>query len=297
MTTLRTHRIATKVGTLHVEDRGPLPSASHGDQHRAATVLCWPSLFADARTFDDLAQELGVDHRVVVVDGPGHGESGAPPAPFSLADCADAAMEICDHLAIDRATWVGTAWGGHVGVAAALRHAERLDGLVVMNAPMAPWRGGDLALMRLSQVTLAVFGPRSFVAHMIADKSIAATAGPDRAALVALVEAALRRCDRRALRVSMASAMFGREDLRPRLGDVRVPTVFVAGTDDTLFPLDEARAQASDIPGCRFVAVERSGHHSLLERPDVVLPAVRMLLSGTAAARAPQVTSASSTPA
>lgn len=265
MTTSNARRVVTKVGTLHVEERG-----------RGPAVFCWPSLFADARTLDVVADALAPDHRVVVVDGPGHGRSGPPPSAFSLADCAAAAMQIFDALGITRATWIGSAWGGHIGVVAALHHPERLERLVVLNAPMEPWRGRHRALMRLSQALLALFGPRSFVATMIADKSIAPSAA-GRAAMVATVEAALRRCDARGLRVAMASAMFGREDLVPRLGEVRVPTVFFAGTDDALFPLALARAQAAAVPRSRFVPVERSGHHSAIERPDVVLPILREL--------------------
>lgn len=235
-------------------------------------MLCWPSLFADARTLDVVAEGLASDRRVIVVDGPGHGRSSTPPSTFTLADCADAAMEILDALGVDRATWVGAAWGGHVGVAAALRHPARLEHLVILNSPMAPWRGRRLALMRLTQALLAIFGPRSFVARTIANGSIAKAAGPDRDALVTLCEEALRRCDRRGIGIAMQSVMFGREDLVPRLGDVRVPTTFFAGADDGLFPLEEARAQAEAIPGCRFVAVERSAHQSANERPDVVLP-------------------------
>lgn len=273
MTTSGIHRVATKIGILHVEERGK--------RGGARAVFCWPSLFADARTLDVVVDALAPDHRVVVVDPPGHGKSGAPDSSFSLADCADAAMQILDELGIARAAWIGTAWGGHVGVAAALRHPDRLERLVVLNAPMEPWRGRRLALMRLSQGLLAVFGPRSFVARMIADKSIAPSAGPDRSEMVATVEAALRRCDARGLRVAMASAMFGREDLGPRLGEVRVPTVFFAGADDALFPVELARRQAAAVPGSRFVAVERSGHHSAIERPDVVLPILRELMRGS----------------
>jgi 3-oxoadipate enol-lactonase len=269
MTTSRSCRVATKLGVIHVEERGQGPA-----------VFCWPSLFADARTLDVVVDALAPDHRVVVVDPPGHGKSGAPTSAFSLADCAAAAMQILDELGIPRATWIGTAWGGHVGVAAALGHRHRVERLVVLNAPMAPWRGRRLALMRLSQALLALFGPRSFVARMIADKSIAPSAGPRRSEMVGAVEAALRRCDARGLRVAMASAMFGREDLGPRLAEVRVPSVFFAGADDELFPIELARQQAAAVPGSRFVVVQRSGHHSAIERPDVVLPILGDVMRG-----------------
>ncbi len=58
---------------------------------------------------------------------------------------------------------------------------ERLDGLAILNAPMAPWRGTKRVLMRLSHTLLYIFGPRSFIAPIIADKMIGASA-PNRAA-------------------------------------------------------------------------------------------------------------------
>jgi 3-oxoadipate enol-lactonase len=267
MTTSKERTIATNVGSLHVEERG-----------RGPAVLCWPSLYADARSLDTVATALAPTHRVLVVDGPGHGKSEAVTRPYSIDDCADAGMEILDALGEKRATWIGSAWGGHVGVAAALRHAHRLDGLVILNSPMTPWRGKRRALMRLSQALLTIFGPRSFVASIIANKTFAPSA-PNRDALVLGARLAIERCDPQGLRAAMRSAMFERQDLVPRLPDVKTPTVFFAGTEDGIFPLDEARAQAALIPGCRFVAVERSAHQSAAERPDVVLPILEEALA------------------
>ena len=256
--------VETPVGKLHVESRGEGP-----------VVLIWPSLYCDARTVEPVAADLARDHRVVVVDGPGHGGSGPSPCPFTMEDCADAAMKVLDELGARRATWIGAAWGGHVGVVAARRYRERIAGLVLLNAPMAKWRGGRLALMRLTYALLWLFGPRSFVARMVADKMIAAEAGPDRAALVGEVADALRRCDRGGLLMAARSAMFERGDLVPLLSDVRVPTIFFTGAQDSLLRVHEARDQAGRIPECRFVVVEASSHQSALEAPQRVLPAVR----------------------
>lgn len=256
--------IDTPIGKLHVEIRGAGP-----------VVLIWPSLYCDAPTVEPIAADLARDHQVVVVDGPGHGGSGPSPRPFSLDDCADAAMIVLDCLGARRATWIGAAWGGHVGIAAARRHRERIAGLVILNTPMASWRGGRLALMRLTYALLWLFGPRSFVAAMVADKMIASNAGPDRQALVDQVAAALRRCHRTGLLTAARSAMFERGDLVPVLPEVRVPTIFFTGAEDSLFPADEARVQAGKIPQCRFVVVEGSSHQSAIEAPQQVLPIIR----------------------
>ena len=256
--------VETSIGTLHIEVRGQGPC-----------VLCWPSLYCDARTLDALAEDLSRDHQVVVVDGPAHGQSSVSPRPYSLEDCADAAVRVLDELDIRRAIWIGPAWGGHVGIAAARRHARRLRGLVILNAPMAAWRGGRRALMWLTYVLLWIFGPRSFVARLVTDKMIAPSAGPDRQALVEIVSSALRRCNKRGLLETMRSVTFDRQDLVPSLAEVQIPTLFFAGAQDSLFPVAEARAQAAAIPDCRFVVVEHSAHQSALEAPEQVLPIMR----------------------
>lgn len=259
-----TRTIRTNVGDLHVESSGHGPA-----------VLCWPSLYCDGSTLKPLVDDLSRDHRVVVVDGPGHGGSSPSPGPCSLGDCADAAILVLDALSIGRAVWIGAAWGGHIGVFAARSHGDRLAGLVVLNAPMQPWRGRRLALMRFTYALLWLFGPRSFVAPLVADKMIAPTAGPDRSAMVATIVSALNRCDKRGLLRAAHAAMFERGDSTLALPDLRVPVLFLAGAQDSLLPVDEARRQVAMIPQCRFVVIERSAHQSALESPAQVLPVVR----------------------
>jgi pimeloyl-ACP methyl ester carboxylesterase len=260
--------VSTKVGLLNVEISGQGPA-----------VFCWPSLYCDARTLDPLVEDLARSHRVLVVDGPGHGRSGTRLEPYSMDECADAAIAILDALGVERASWIGAAWGGQIGVAAARRHRDRLFGLIILNTPMSPWQGGKLALMRLTYALLWLFGPRSFVAGLIADAMIAKTAAPDRAALVDAVTSALGRCQKRGLLLAARSAMFERGDMRPLLPDVRVPAVFFTGAEDSLLSVAEAREQTAAIPECRFVVVEKSSHQSALEAPSQVLPVVRDALA------------------
>lgn len=255
--------IATRVGSLHVESQGHGPA-----------VLCWPSLYCDALTLKPLVRDLSRDYEVLVIDGPGHGGSSCSSARLTLDDCADAAIQVLNACGISRAIWIGAAWGGHVGVAAARRHRERLVGLVVLNAPMTPWRGGRLVLMRLTYALLWLFGPRSFVAEMIADKMVAPSV-PDRQLAVTVIASALRRCDKRGLLRAARSEMFERGDLVPALSDIEIPVLFMTGANDPLFSVKEARCQAAAIPRCQFVIVERSAHQSALESPEQVLPIVR----------------------
>jgi pimeloyl-ACP methyl ester carboxylesterase len=188
-------------------------------------------------------------------------------------------MQVLDAVGAAQVVWLGAAWGGHIGVAAARRHPDRLVGLVVLNAPMRPWRGRRLALMRLTYLLLWAFGPRSWVAPMIANAMVSPNARPDRPAIVRAVAAALRRCHRRGLLRAARSAMFERGDVVPLLPGLTLPVLFLTGADDRLYPVEEARAQSAGIPECTFVVVERSAHQSALEAPDQVLPLLREALA------------------
>src|SRR5262245_1867104 len=101
--------VHTGVGRLHVEVTGSGPA-----------VLLWPSLFCDGRTMAAAVEDLAPDHTVILIDGPGHGRSGSSGRRFTLEDCARAAIAVLDEHGVREADWIGAAWGGHVGVAAAL---------------------------------------------------------------------------------------------------------------------------------------------------------------------------------
>ncbi|MDT7743250.1 MAG: hypothetical protein QOE59_2328 [Actinomycetota bacterium] len=77
--------VETSLGRLHVQHDGDGPPA-----------LLWHSLFVDSTSWELVRSALTRHRRLVVVDGPAHGASGPAPGPFTLADCARAAVEVLD---------------------------------------------------------------------------------------------------------------------------------------------------------------------------------------------------------
>jgi len=64
-----------------------------------------------------------------------------------------------------------------------------------------------------------------------------------------------------------------------RLGEIQVPTLVIAGRWDFLFPPEHQAILADRLPNARLELVERAGHNPHIERPDVVLPAIRGFLA------------------
>jgi pimeloyl-ACP methyl ester carboxylesterase len=76
------------------------------------------------------------DHRLRVLapDAPGFG--GSPRLPdkrYQLPALADLSRDLLDALGLDRVVWVGSSWGGNVGVAVAAAHPERVEALVLLD--------------------------------------------------------------------------------------------------------------------------------------------------------------------
>src|ERR687886_401616 len=84
----------------------------------------------------EVAPILVRDHgfHVLAPDAPGFG--GSPRLPderYQLPELADLARDLLDALELDPVVWVGSSWGGNVGVAVAATHPERVEALVLLD--------------------------------------------------------------------------------------------------------------------------------------------------------------------
>ncbi len=81
------------------------------------------------------------------------------------------------------------------------------------------------------------------------------------------------------LRVSSVSASsnllsIAGMDLRPRLKNLKTPTLVIASEDDKTVPFEQSKELAGLIPDCEFRQTSGSGHHIMLEQPDFTARAI-----------------------
>jgi 3-oxoadipate enol-lactonase len=76
-------------------------------------------------------QPLSEHYRVVALDHRGHGRGIRAKKAFTLEDCADDAMAVCDVLGLQRVIPVGYSMGGPIAQLVWRRHRERIGGLVL----------------------------------------------------------------------------------------------------------------------------------------------------------------------
>lgn len=177
---------------------------------------------------------LAEHYRVVALDHRGHGRGIRSRKPFSLEDCADDAIAVCDVLGIDRVVSIGYSMGGPIASLTWRRHPERVDGLVLCaTAPhfssSRQERMGFLGLGGLA--TLARLTPSQ--AHQWLTDQFFLQRRQEKWDAWAVEEAG--RHDWRM--VLEAGRAIGRFDARPWLDDIDVPTSVVVTLRDRVVPL------------------------------------------------------------
>jgi len=93
-------------------------------------VHCWA---CDRQFFEPQAAALASDHRVVTLDLPGHGKSGAGRARWSVTGLGADVAHVVKKLKLDRVVLVGHSMGGPTALAAANLLGERVAGVVLVD--------------------------------------------------------------------------------------------------------------------------------------------------------------------
>ncbi len=193
---------------------------------------------------------------------------------------ADDAAALLDHLGIERAVVAGCSMGGYAAFAMVRRHAQRIRALVLQNTRAT----ADTDEARKNRGVLAervlAEGPEA-AADAFLPKLLGETTHREHPELAdRLRERILENPPR-----GVANALLGlgaRANSVPTLGTVSVPTLVIAGAEDTLTPLSDAEAMREGIRGSRLETVPRAGHLSNLENPEAYNRILGTFLDGVA---------------
>lgn len=266
--------VPTRLGPLSVETIGSGPPA-----------LLWHSLFVDSTTWVHVREPLAATRRLVIVDGPAHGRSAAPENPFTLDDCAGAALDVLEHLGIDEPVdWVGNAWGGHVGITFAATSPGRVRSLATIGTPVHALTAPERRQINLLVPVYRAVGPIGPVLGPLTTALLGEGADPE---AIALVAEAFSGPERRGMARAIRSASLDRQDLTSTLTSVPAPALFAAGADDATWTPDDAAAAADRLPCGGWAAVPGAGHVApLLEAAPAVVDLLKAFWHDPGAVRA-----------
>jgi poly(3-hydroxyalkanoate) depolymerase len=243
-----------------------------GSQDWPPLLLC-NGIGACLELFQPFIDALDPRRGVIRFDAPGIGGSPAPVIPYHLVTLAPLLSGLLDELGHERADVLGISWGGGLAQQFALSRPERVRRLVlVATGP------GALMVPGHPDVLLRMLTPRRHKDPGYAARTAGQLYGGSLRANPALAHDLLhvaRLGSARGYYYQLAAGI-GWTSL-PLLPTLRPPTLILAGDDDPIIPLVNARIMHQLIPRSQL-HVYPGGHLELAADAERITPAVEEFL-------------------
>jgi 3-oxoadipate enol-lactonase len=237
--------------------------SDHGRRHGPPLVFI-NSLGTDFRIWNEVAEILAPDFRIVTYDKRGHGLSEAGPDENDIADYASDLAALLDGLGVGRATIVGLSIGGLIAQELYRQSPERVAALVLCDTA-AKIGTDEVWDQRIAQVER---GGIEALADGVLERWFTAHFRAARSAELAGMRAMLTRTPRQGYLA--ACGALKRADLRPYAGRIQAPTLCLVGDEDGSTPVALVKETSALIPGSRFEIIEGAGHIPNVEKPKIV---------------------------
>jgi poly(3-hydroxyalkanoate) depolymerase len=234
---LRRPGTAERMRLLTVGGRSIRVAVREGDPEWPPLLLC-NGIGASFELFQPFVDALDPRRPVIRFDMPGVGGSPAPVVPYHLTTLPSLLAGLLDQLGYEQADVLGISWGGGLAQQFALSRPARVRRLVlVATAP------GVLMVPASPRVLLRMLSPRrhrdpGYVAR-VAGELYGGSARKDPIVARDLLHATTRLGPARGYYYQLLSTI-GWTSL-PWLARLRPPTLILAGDDDPIIPLVNAR--------------------------------------------------------
>ncbi len=210
--------------------------------------------------------ELSRHFRVVAYDLRGSGWSDKPDEPYSIPMFADDLADLMDALRIKQAHVLGISLGGYIAQEFALRYPQKVKRLILCstgtNGPHATPPTPDIIVALMTPVA-GQGDLRSRIALSLSAE-YAATNPSDVEQMMAwrLDNPQPAYAYNRQLMSAVGWTSEG------RLGEITMPTLVMAGSEDRVVPPQNADVLVAGIPHAEKVILQGAGHLINVEKPD-----------------------------
>jgi pimeloyl-ACP methyl ester carboxylesterase len=226
----------------------------------------------DRTMFDPQVEALRSGFRVITWDQRGHGEADDAAEPYDYWDLAEDLAGLLDHLGLERAVVGGMSQGGFISLRLALRHPDRVAGLVLIDSQAGlelEEKRGEYDIMR------SVWdedGPSELMGGMVAAIILGRYRGSE-----AWIARWMARYPKGLGHIY--STLMERDDVTGRLGEITAPALVLHGDEDVAIPMERAEILAAGLPGADRVTVVPGGSHaSNLTNPEAANRAIAEFL-------------------
>ncbi|MBI4609601.1 MAG: 3-oxoadipate enol-lactonase [Candidatus Rokubacteria bacterium] len=234
-----------------IEGEGPVVTLSH-------------SLGCNLSMWDDQARALRGRYQVLRFDTRGHGQTSAPPGPYTLEQMADDLYGLLAGVGIRETHFVGLSMGGMIGQVVALEHPEMVKSLVLCDTtsryPAEMWPVWEERIR-----TVEAKGMEPMVEPTL-QRWFTAPFRERRADVMDRVRVMLRTTPPQGY-IGCCHAI-PKIDVTDRLGAIHCPALVIVGEEDPGTPVEMGRAIHAALPSAELAILRSASHLSNLEQRE-----------------------------
>jgi 3-oxoadipate enol-lactonase len=252
-----------KDARIHYQFAGP---------QQAPVLMFSNSLGADLTMWDTQAAEMAKTFRVLRYDKRGHGQSSAPPGPYSIENLGRDALALLDFLQFDRVDFCGLSIGGQTGMWLGTSAPERLKKLILSNtaAKIGTYDGWNQRIDTVRKQGMKVVAPA------VIERWFTPGFRTKEPSTISKIQRVLESVNPEGYAGCCAAVRDF--DAREKLGGIRASTLVIAGTHDPATTATEGRWIADQICGSKYVELD-AAHLSNIEARDNFTAEVRKFLA------------------
>lgn len=218
-------------------------------------------------------ERLASRFRVITPDLRGFGGSRLGDDEPSVETMADDVAHLLRSKGIQRAVIGGLSMGGYVAMAMCRRHPERILGLILADTKAS----ADPDQARQNRLRWADQMESEQSVKVLVDEVLPNLVGPTTFRQRPLIYGRVRGLVQATPPAAAAwaqRAMAARPDSFDTLRDTRAPALTLVGDEDTLATTEDAQAMADALPNGELLVIQRSGHLTAVEQPDLFNQAI-----------------------
>lgn len=194
--------------------------------------------------------------KAAACDARGYGDSEDYDGPLQFEFFTGDVLRIAEHFKARKLHLVGLSMGGRIARNVALRAPERLHSLVLIST------NPGFDALSTERVMQFINERRSRTPQTL---QTLLGSGANRAAYEELLDSVSRIHEASYQKTLEASVA---QDRAAPIEEIQVPTLIIAGEEDTVYPPELAGEMARRIPGAELLMFERTGHLANLEQPE-----------------------------
>lgn len=225
------------------------------------------------------AAALQANHRVIVPDLRGHGESAVVPGPSTMEQMAGDVAGLLDNLNIPQATIGGLSMGGYVALAFYRLFPLRVRALILA-ATRAQSDNDEAKRNREVQATKARREGMEGIADTLLPKLLTAATVAKRPEIVKHLRGMMASTNPEGAAAAL-EGMAIRQDQTSFLKQIVVPTLILVGSEDAITPPANSELMHREIAGSRLEIIEGAGHVVNLEKPEEFNASVASFLNSS----------------